>query len=136
MPVSKGKLLFKLQSIPSVVYLFVFTLLVFAVLSPHFLSLINIANIILQSCMLIIVSLGMATVMLSNGIDLSAGSVMSLADSGRHRRGGCLRRRKRIHDFKSLSSAFYRYVRNAGSCRWAFTLFFRRRDSLLAGAGV
>jgi ribose transport system permease protein len=42
----------------------------------------NISNIVLQSCMLIIVSLGMTIVMLSNGIDLSAGSIMSLSGVG------------------------------------------------------
>jgi ribose transport system permease protein len=69
----------KARSVPSFVYLLIFTLLVFSLFSPRFLSLMNLSNIVLQSCMLIIVSLGMTIVMLSNGIDLSAGSVMSLS---------------------------------------------------------
>lgn len=65
--------------IPNVIYLFVFTLLVFWVFAPRFLSLMNVSNIMIQSCMLILVSLGMTVVMLSNGIDLSVGSIMSLS---------------------------------------------------------
>lgn len=69
----------KLRLIPNAGYLFMMTLLIFSILSPRFLSLMNISNIMVQSCMLIIVSLGMTAVMLSNGIDLSVGSVMSLS---------------------------------------------------------
>jgi ribose transport system permease protein len=78
MEARKNTLLY-LRLIPNVVYLFVMTLLIFSILSPRFLSLMNISNIMLQSCMLMIVSLGMTAVMLSNGIDLSVGSVMSLS---------------------------------------------------------
>jgi ribose transport system permease protein len=74
-----GNLLTKVRSVPSFIHLLVFTLLVFSFFTPRFLSLMNISNIVLQSCMLIIVSLGMTIVMLSNGIDLSAGSIISLS---------------------------------------------------------
>ncbi len=78
MPVM-GNLPKKVRFIPNVLYLFIMTLVVFSVFSPRFLSVMNISNIMIQSCMLIIVALGMTTVMLSNGIDLSVGSVMSLS---------------------------------------------------------
>lgn len=59
--------------------MFLMTLMIFAIFSPRFLSLMNLSNIMLQSSMIIIVSLGMTAVMLSNGIDLSVGSIMSLS---------------------------------------------------------
>lgn len=68
----------KIQFIPNAAYMFLMTLTIFAIFSPNFLSLMNLSNIMLQSSMIIIVSLGMTVVMLSNGIDLSVGSVMSL----------------------------------------------------------
>ncbi len=74
----KASLLAKKQLVPNAAYIFLMTLVIFAIFSPNFLSLMNLSNIILQSSMIIIVSLGMTLVMLSNGIDLSVGSVMSL----------------------------------------------------------
>ena len=74
----KAKLLAKTRLIPNAAYMFLMTLTIFAIFSPSFLSLMNLSNIMLQSSMLVIVSLGMTIVMLSNGIDLSIGSVMSL----------------------------------------------------------
>ena len=75
----KQRFLAKTRFIPNAAYMFLMTLVIFAIFSPKFLSLINISNIMLQSSMIIIVALGMTAVMLSNGIDLSVGSVMSLA---------------------------------------------------------
>jgi ribose transport system permease protein len=74
----KESFLAKIQFIPNAAYMFLMTLLIFAIFSPSFLSIMNLSNIMLQSSMIIIVALGMTTVMLSNGIDLSVGSVMSL----------------------------------------------------------
>ena len=67
-----------LKKIPNVVYLFTGLLLVFSFVSPNFFSVGNLSNLFLQSSVLLIVSLGMTLVMLSNGIDLSMGSFMSL----------------------------------------------------------
>jgi ribose transport system permease protein len=67
-----------LKKIPNVVYLFTGLLLVFSLVSPNFFSVGNLSNLFLQSSVLLIVSLGMTLVMLSNGIDLSMGSFMSL----------------------------------------------------------
>jgi ribose transport system permease protein len=49
-----------------------------SLVSPNFFSVGNLSNLILQGSVLLIVSLGMTLVMLSNGIDLSVGSLMSL----------------------------------------------------------
>jgi len=67
-----------LKKIPNVVYLFTGLILIFSVVSPHFFSVENLSNLVLQGSVLLIVSLGMTLVMLSNGIDLSTGSLMSL----------------------------------------------------------
>ena len=50
----------------------------FALASPEFLSARNLSNIALQSAALIIVSLGMTLVILTEGIDLSVGAVLGL----------------------------------------------------------
>lgn len=67
-----------LRKIPHVVYLFTGLIILFSFMSPNFFSLENLSNLILQGSVLLIVSLGMTLVMLSNGIDLSVGSLMSL----------------------------------------------------------
>ncbi len=67
-----------LKKIPNVVYLFTGLVLVFSFVSPNFFSVENLSNLVLQGSVLLIVSLGMTLVMLSNGIDLSMGSLMSL----------------------------------------------------------
>jgi len=66
------------KKIPNVVYLFTSLILLFSLVSPNFFSVGNLSNLILQGSVLLIVSLGMTLVMLSNGIDLSVGSLMSL----------------------------------------------------------
>ena len=50
----------------------------FALASPEFLSPRNLSNIALQSAALVIVSLGMTLVILTEGIDLSVGAVLGL----------------------------------------------------------
>jgi ribose transport system permease protein len=64
--------------IPSVVPLFFIILILFACSAPDFLSMMNIRNILLHSAPLAILALGMSFVMLTNGIDLSVGSLVSL----------------------------------------------------------
>jgi len=67
-----------LEKIPHVVYLFTGLIILFSFISPNFFSVGNLSNLILQGSVLLIVSLGMTLVLLSNGIDLSVGSLMSL----------------------------------------------------------
>ena len=52
---------------------------VLAVLSPFFLTLPNLINVVLTMSVVGIVSIGMTYVMLSGGIDLSVGSTMALS---------------------------------------------------------
>ena len=63
---------------PSVVPLFLLVMILFACTSSDFLSIMNIRNILLHSSPLAILSLGMSLVMLTNGIDLSVGSMVSM----------------------------------------------------------
>ncbi len=63
----KESFLAKIRLVPNAAYMFLMTLLIFAIFSPSFLSLMNLSNIMLQSSMIIIVALGMTTVMLSTG---------------------------------------------------------------------
>ncbi|MCJ7704789.1 MAG: ABC transporter permease [Desulfobacterales bacterium] len=67
-----------LEKIPHVVYLFTGLIILFSFVSPNFFSIGNLSNVILQGSVLLIISLGLTLVMLSNGIDLSVGSLMSL----------------------------------------------------------
>lgn len=64
--------------LPSAIPLFLAVALLFAFLAPHFLSPMNLSNILLHSSPLAILALGMSLVMLTNGIDLSVGSLISL----------------------------------------------------------
>lgn len=67
-----------LLRIPSVVLLFIAIGVFFSITSPYFLSLMNLKIIMLQCSALAIIAMGMSFVMLTNGIDLSVGSVIAL----------------------------------------------------------
>ncbi len=66
------------KRLPNAIYLFTAILILFSLIAPNFLSIMNLSNMVLQGSVLLIVSLGMTMVMLSNGIDLSVGALMSL----------------------------------------------------------
>ncbi len=66
------------KRLPNAIYLFTGILILFSLIAPNFLSIMNLSNMVLQGSVLLIVSLGMTMVMLSNGIDLSVGALMSL----------------------------------------------------------
>lgn len=66
-----------LQWIP--VALFATLIVIFATLSPRFLSIDNLGAILVQSSWLMVVALGVNFVLLGAGVDLSVGSVMYLA---------------------------------------------------------
>ena len=59
--------------------LFLLIVMVFSLLSPQFLSVQNVLNILVQAAPLGIVATGMTFVLLTAGIDLSVGSIMFLA---------------------------------------------------------
>ncbi len=64
--------------LPSAIPLFLTVLVVFAFQAPKFLTAMNLSNILLHSSALALLALGMALTMLTNGIDLSVGSLVSL----------------------------------------------------------
>ncbi len=64
---------------PGAVYALIVLSLVFSVFTAQFLTLRNLTNVGMQGSVLIIVSLGMTLIILSEGIDLSIGPVLGLA---------------------------------------------------------
>ncbi|MFQ5867519.1 MAG: ABC transporter permease [bacterium] len=67
-----------LYNIPGTIYIFIILIIIFSTTTKNFLSLNNFKNILLQGSSLSIIALGMSIVMLTNGIDLSVGSIISL----------------------------------------------------------
>ena len=63
----------------NVILVFVFAIIVSTFLSHFFLKWTNITNILRQLTPLILVSIGMLTVVLTGGIDLSVGSTLAVA---------------------------------------------------------
>ena len=68
----------RVPELPGAAYLLALLAAGFALANPQFLSPANLANVALQCAALIIVSLGMTLVILTEGIDLSAGAVLGL----------------------------------------------------------
>jgi ribose transport system permease protein len=68
----------RLPELPGAAYLLAALVAGFALASPEFLSPRNLSNVALQSAALIIVSLGMTLVILTEGIDLSLGAVLGV----------------------------------------------------------
>ena len=69
--------LFALNNAP--LFLFVFVLAVFGLLSPKFISLGNLSNILIQSSSTAVVATGMTFVLVAAGVDLSVGAIMFVA---------------------------------------------------------
>jgi ribose transport system permease protein len=63
---------------PGAVYLLALLSIGLTILTPHFFSVANLTNVVLQVAVLVIVSLGMTMVILTEGIDLSLGPVLGL----------------------------------------------------------
>ena len=68
----------RLPRLPGAAYLLAVLAVAFAAGSPDFLSPRNLSNVALQAAALIILSLGMTLVILTEGIDLSLGAVLGL----------------------------------------------------------
>jgi ribose transport system permease protein len=68
----------RMPELPGAAYLFVLLALAFTLATPGFASVRNISNVGLQAAALLIVSLGMTLVILTEGIDLSLGAVLGL----------------------------------------------------------
>jgi ribose transport system permease protein len=68
-----------LISVPSAAWVILVMMTVFTAINPRYLTLDNVVNIILQNAVLLILALGATLVILSEGIDLSLGSVLTLS---------------------------------------------------------
>jgi ribose transport system permease protein len=68
----------RMPELPGAAYLFVLLAAGFTLATPEFFSARNLSNIGLQSAALIILSLGMTLVILTEGIDLSLGALLGL----------------------------------------------------------
>jgi ribose transport system permease protein len=68
-----------LISVPSAAWVILLMMTVFTAINPRYLTLDNVVNIVLQNAVLLILALGATLVILSEGIDLSLGSVLTLS---------------------------------------------------------
>lgn len=75
----QGKVGYNLKKLPGAVYATLFMFLLLSIISEGFLTSYNLLGVMTQGSMLLIVSLGMTVIILSEGIDLSLGAVLSLA---------------------------------------------------------
>jgi ribose transport system permease protein len=69
----------RLVRVPSAAWVIVLMMTIFTAINPRYLTLDNLVNIVLQNAVLLILALGATLVILSEGIDLSAGSVLTLS---------------------------------------------------------
>jgi ribose transport system permease protein len=65
--------------VPSAAWVILVMMAVFTAINPRYLTLDNVVNIVLQNAVLLILALGATLVILSEGIDLSLGSVLTLS---------------------------------------------------------
>lgn len=72
-------LLKRLGQLPGAFYLLVGLFVLLSIKSPYFLTSANLTNIVLQSSVVLIIALGMTMIILTEGIDLSLGPVLSLS---------------------------------------------------------
>lgn len=73
------RLLHHLDTVPPVLWMLISAITIFTFLSPQFLAVANFRNILIQAAPLLIVSIGVTIVILSEGVDLSTGGVISLS---------------------------------------------------------
>jgi ribose transport system permease protein len=69
----------QLVRIPGVAVVLVVLLVAFAVASPRFASTANLSNVLVQSTLLLLLALPMTLIIMTEGIDLSMGAVLTLA---------------------------------------------------------
>lgn len=68
----------RLDTIPPVFWMLLSSIIIFTALSPQFLEVSNFRNILIQAAPLLVVSIGVTIVLLSEGVDLSTGGTISL----------------------------------------------------------
>ena len=67
-----------LQRIPGVAIMLLLLVAVFGAMAPGFMSEVNIANVLVQSTLLLMLSLPMTLIIMTEGLDLSMGAVLTL----------------------------------------------------------
>jgi len=67
-----------LQRIPGVAVMLVLLVVIFSVVAPGFLSVANVANVLVQSIILMMLALPMTLIIMTEGLDLSMGAVLTL----------------------------------------------------------
>lgn len=67
-----------LQRIPGVAVMLVLLCVIFGLLTPGFLTVPNISNVLVQSTILLMLSLPMTLIIMTEGLDLSMGAVLTL----------------------------------------------------------
>lgn len=70
---------FRFSDYPSVIVIFAIEVICFAFLAPNFLTFGNVTNVFIQATIPCLLVIGVATVIVSGGMDLSVGSVLSLS---------------------------------------------------------
>jgi ribose/xylose/arabinose/galactoside ABC-type transport system permease subunit len=73
-----GRRGFKLTDLPNSVFAFLLVFIIASIWVPRFLSPGNMSTLLLQASILIILSIGMSLLLISGGIDLSMGGVLSM----------------------------------------------------------
>ena len=68
----------RLQRIPGVAIVLGLLVVVFGAIAPGFLSVANISNVLVQSTILLLLALPMTLVIMTEGLDLSMGAVLTL----------------------------------------------------------
>ena len=71
-----------LARVPGVAIVLVVLIVAFAVVNPRFMSPANIANILVQGTVLLLLALPMTLIIMTEGLDLSMGAVLTLASIG------------------------------------------------------
>lgn len=67
-----------LQRIPGVALVLVFLITLFGAIAPGFLSIANLSNVLVQSTILMMLALPMTLIIMTEGLDLSMGAVLTL----------------------------------------------------------
>src|SRR4051794_41595358 len=67
-----------LQRIPGVAIVLVLLIAMFSAIAPGFLSVANLSNVLVQSTILMLLALPMTLIIMTEGLDLSMGAVLTL----------------------------------------------------------
>ena len=73
----RNKIAQRIKSLPPVAYMLVVLIVIFSVMSPNYLTLMNFKNVLIQATPLMIVAFGQTCIVLTQGTDLSLGAQVS-----------------------------------------------------------